>query len=119
MKISYCITACNEHLELEKLLRFLKKHIRKEDEVLIQLDVNYTDKVYEVCNLFTGFNHQENLIDTIENSQFYIFALDNNFAQFKNQLSKFATGNYIFQLDADELPHEDLIKIGSILIKSS
>jgi hypothetical protein len=38
MKISYCITACNEHLELDKLLRFLKQHIRKEDEILIQLD---------------------------------------------------------------------------------
>ena len=47
--------------------------------------------------------------NTIKNSSFHIFALDGNFAQFKNQLSKFATGDYIFQIDADEIPDEDLI----------
>ena len=119
MKISYCITACNEHIELDRLLRFLKANIRKEDEVIIQLDINHTDKVAEVCNLFTGFNHQEDLSDTIKNSQYYIFALDNNFAQFKNQLSKFATGDYIFQLDADEIPHADLIKLLPLLLEQN
>lgn len=119
MKISYCITACNEHLELDRLLRFLKTNIRKEDEVIIQLDINHTDKVAEVCNLFTGFNHQEDLSDTIKNSQYYIFALDNNFAQFKNQLNKFATGDYIFQLDADEIPHTDLIKLLPLLLEQN
>jgi hypothetical protein len=119
MKISYCITACNEHIELDRLLRFLKANIRKEDEVIIQLDINHTDKVAEVCNLFTGFNHQEDLSDTIKNSQYYVFALDNNFAQFKNQLSKFATGDYIFQLDADEIPHADLIKLLPLLLEQN
>ena len=31
MKISYAITACNEHKELDKLLSFLFEHKRKED----------------------------------------------------------------------------------------
>jgi hypothetical protein len=119
MKISYCITACNEHLELEKLLRFLKKHIRTQDEVIIQLDINRTNEVLEVCNLFTGFNHQEDLSDTIENSRHYVFALDNDFATFKNELSKQATGDYIFQLDADEIPNEYLVENLHILLEEN
>jgi len=110
MKISYCITACNEHIELERLLRFLYETIRTEDEVIIQLDVSHTPEVLEVCNLFTNFNHEGNItVHEIKNSKFYAFPLDNNFARFKNELSKSATGDYIFQIDADEIPNKELI----------
>jgi len=119
MKISYCITACNEHLELDRLIRFLKVNIRKEDEVIIQLDSNATDKVHEVCNLFTGFNHEEELVDSIKNSKYYQFPLNNDFATFKNELFKQATGDYIFQIDADEIPHTDLIKILPLLLEQN
>ncbi len=119
MKISYCITACNEHLELEKLLSHLKQHIRETDEVIIQLDINYTTEVLEVCNLYTGFNHEQDLVNTIKNSQFYVFALDSNFAQFKNQLSRFSTGDYIYQIDADEIPNEYTLKNLHNLLKQN
>ena len=119
MKISYCITACNEHLELDRLIRFLKANIRKEDEVIIQLDSNATDKVHEVCNLFTGFNHEEELVDSIKNSKYYQFPLNNDFATFKNELFKQATGDYIFQIDADEIPHADLIKLLPLLLEQN
>jgi glycosyltransferase involved in cell wall biosynthesis len=110
MRISYCITTCNEYIELEKLLRFLKRNIREEDEVIIQLDsINATNEVHEVCNLFTGFNHKEELVDAITNSKYYQFPLNNDFATFKNELFKQATGDYIFFIDADEYPHESLI----------
>jgi len=120
MKISYCITACNEHLELEKLLRFLKRNIREEDEVVIQLDsINATNEVHEVCNLFTGFNHEEELVDSIKNSKCYQFPLNNDFATFKNELFKQATGDYIFSIDADEIPHIDLIKILPLMLEQN
>lgn len=110
MKISYCITACNEHIELEKLLRFLYNNIREEDEVIIQLDVNHTPEVLEVCNLFTNFNHEGHVtVHEIKNSKFYAFPLDNDFGRFKNYLSNNATGDYIFQIDADEIPNKELI----------
>ena len=74
MKISYCITACNEHQELENLLRFLSVKVRPEDEVIVQLDVNHTDQVLEVCNLFTNFNHDGNVhTHEIKNSKFLHF----------------------------------------------
>jgi glycosyltransferase involved in cell wall biosynthesis len=120
MKISYCITACNEHIELEKLLRFLKRNIREEDEVIIQLDsINATNEVHEVCNLFTGFNHKEELVDAITNSKCYQFPLNNDFATFKNELFKQATGDYIFSIDADEIPHIDLVKLLPLMLEQN
>ena len=53
MKISYAITVCNEHKELDKLLSFLFEHKRKEDEVIVQRDNgNATEEVWDVCERF-------------------------------------------------------------------
>ena len=42
MKISYAIPVCNEHIELEKLLSFLVKHIDEDDEIIVQCDKGNT-----------------------------------------------------------------------------
>lgn len=111
MKLSYCICAHNEAAELEKLLRFLKGNIREEDEVVIQLDSTYTPEVLEVCNLFTNFNHTGDIEShSITNSKFYSFPLNNDFASFKNELIRNVTGDIIYSLDSDEIPHPNLIK---------
>lgn len=111
MKITYAVTAVDEHVELERLLRFLRDTIRKQDEVIIQLDEKHSQAVLEVCNLFTNFNHT-NCLETycIPNSKFYVVALNNDFATFKNEIQKRATGDYIFQIDADEMPTKYLIE---------
>ena len=36
--ISYAITACNEHVELDRLLKQLTEHIRSEDEIVVTDD---------------------------------------------------------------------------------
>ena len=96
MKISYAIPVCNEHIELEKLLSFLLKHIDENDEIVIQCDKgNTTDKVYQVL--------QHPRFNVIE------FSLNGHFSNFKNNLKEHCTGDWIFQIDADELPHEFLI----------
>ena len=111
MKISYCICAHNEAAELEKLLRFLKDNIQEEDEIIIQLDSTYTPEVLEVCNLFTNFNHTGDIeSQSIPNSKWYIFPLNNDFASFKNELINNVTGDVLVQLDADEIPHPYLIE---------
>jgi len=89
--ISYAITACNEHRELSFLLEVLLNNIRQEDEIVIQLDSNATEEVRDVAK------------DYIE------FSLDKNFSSFKNNLSNHCTKDYIFQIDADEYPHQHLI----------
>jgi len=89
--ISYAITACNEHRELSFLLEVLRNNIRQEDEIVIQLDSNATEEVRSIAK------------DYIE------FPLNKDFASFKNNLSKHCTKDYIFQIDADEYPHQYLI----------
>jgi glycosyltransferase involved in cell wall biosynthesis len=96
MKISYAIPVCNEHVELEKLLDFLQSHIDEEDEIIVQCDQgNTTPEVYKV-------------LDSL-NQSYIEFPLNGHFSNFKNNLKEHCTGDWIFQIDADELPHESLI----------
>ena len=98
MKISYAIPVCSEHAELEKLLDFLYKHIDKEDEIVVQCDQgNTTPEVYQVLDTYS------------EHIRVIHFALKGHFSNFKNNLKEHCTGDWIFQIDADELPHECLI----------
>ena len=104
MRISYAIPVCNEHIELEKLLDFLENHIQVEDEVVVQCDKgNTTPEVYKVLKserYSDGFRQQLKVIE---------FSLNGHFSNFKNNLKEHCTGDWIFQIDADELPHEFLI----------
>ena len=59
MKISYAITVCNEHKEIEKLLTFLFEHKRQEDQVVVQMDENATKEVIDVCEKFESKPHNE------------------------------------------------------------
>lgn len=94
--ISYAITACNEHVELERLLDLLNEHIRKEDEIVVQLDSNATPEVKKVAEKYNvGTKYEYHRI---------FFSLNGDFASFKNNLSNHCTRDYIFQLDADEFP---------------
>jgi hypothetical protein len=93
--ISYAITACNEHVELDRLLGILSNNIRPEDEIVVQMDTTATDEVKAVVNKYKLMN--------------YFHPLNNNFAEFKNNLSKYYTKEFIFQIDADEYPHPYLL----------
>ncbi len=102
MKISYAIPVCNEHTELNKLLEYLLKHRRLGDEIVVQCDKgNTSDQVYEVLKYFGKLNSID--LKIIE------FPLNGNFAAFKNNLKDNCTGDYIFQIDADEYPEEYLM----------
>ena len=60
MKISYAITVCNEHKEIEKLLTFLFEHKRKEDQVVVQMDFdNSTDEVVKACDRWEAISASE------------------------------------------------------------
>jgi hypothetical protein len=100
MKISYAITVCNEFIEIQRLLTFLLEHKRQQDEIVVQQDnAGRYNEVYQYLN------KQEEL----GNIKLVLCPLDNDFSKFKNFLNKFCTGDYIFQIDADEIPNELLI----------
>ena len=99
MKVTYAVTACNEHRELESLLNHLNQYTRAEDEILIQLDTNHSEEVMGVCDSFKR-----------ENTKLQTFPLNGDFASFKNAISFIATGDFIFQIDADEIPCKELLE---------
>ena len=104
MKISYAIPVCNEHVELEKLLLFLTSHIDEEDEIIVQCDQGNTTP--EVDKVLYSFKAPAGLKDPLK---IIHFPLKGHFSNFKNNLKEHCTGDWIFQIDADELPHESLI----------
>lgn len=110
MTISYAIPVCNEHRELEELLKFLKSHLQPEQEIVVQVDnVNKTPEVEKVVNHYS----KEGLIRVI------YFDFKGNFADLKNNLKDHCQGEFIFQLDADEIPNPHLISVLPTLIKNN
>ena len=101
MKISYAIPVCNELIEITKLLTFLEKHIDKKDEVIILFDSNNGSQSVE------NYLRAKSVNPTF--FQWYPYHFDGHFANMKNHLKSLCTGDWIFQIDADELPHEFLI----------
>ena len=108
MTISYAITVCNELEEITKLLNFLQTNIRKEDEIVIQYDESsVTDGVMDYLKLMNSMHENHKVIG---------FPLNKDFATFKNNLKSHCSKDYIFQIDADEIPHEFLVEyVGQVL----
>lgn len=108
MKISYGITVCNEHEELQHLIEFISPLIDKEDEIVVVYDQNrVTDQVLDVLNL-----HQNKIIS-------FPFDFKQNFLENKNYLGSECKGDYIFQIDADEIPNKFLVKNLKIILNSN
>ena len=98
MRISYAIPVCNEHEELDRLLDLLVKNKRPEDEIVVQADSgNTTKEVYGVIDKF------------IQKIKLVEFPLEADFATFKNNLKNNCSGDWIFQIDADEYLSYQLI----------
>ena len=110
MKISYAITVCNEFVEIQKLISFILKNKRNEDEIIILFDSKNGDPAIE-----------EYLRSHSVNGEFIWVKgeFGNHFADWKNKLTKLCSGDYIFQIDADELPHEFLITNLKEVLKSN
>ena len=110
MTISYAITVCNELEEIQKLLNFLQLKIRQEDEIVIQYDdQSVTDEVMEYLTLMEKM-HKYTIVG---------FPLNKDFGAFKNNLKQSCTKDYIFQIDADEIPHEVLVEYLPQLLESN
>jgi len=98
MKISYAIPVHNEYEEIDRLLEHLLKYKREEDEIVVQCDQgNTTGNVYKVLDKYK------------DHIRIIKFPLDRDFAAFKNNLKNNCKGDYMFQIDADEVPDEYLI----------
>lgn len=99
MKISYTIQVCNESRELFSLLNLLTRLVDAEDEINVIVDSAHTTE--KVTLVLEHFKERINVFPRV-------------FDTFKKNLDfhiEKATGDYIFNIDADEMPQESLIKI--------
>jgi hypothetical protein len=101
MRISYAITVCNEFEEIQRLINFLLKNKRFEDEIVVLYDIS---KGHEGIEQF--------LRAKSINGEFAWMPgeFNGHFADWKNKLTSMCSGDWIFQIDADEIPHESLIQ---------
>jgi len=98
MKISYGLTICDEHIEADRLISYLIDKINSEDEIVVVYDQNrITPETLKVLEKYK---------DSIN---YYPFDFQQNFLENKNYLQTKCTGDYIFQIDADEIPSETLV----------
>ena len=106
MKISYSILTHNETKSLEKLLRFLVKWKDEGDEIVILDDFSDNQKTEELLDFYVSAHdivfEQRNLLG--------------DYSGQKNYLKSMCSGDYSFNLDADEMITRWFIKnVHSIL----
>ena len=93
MKISYSILVHNETDTLEKLLKFLIKWKQPQDEIVILDDYSDDEKTKQILDFYVSAHdivfEQRNLLG--------------DFASQKNHLKNMGSGDYSFNLDADEM----------------
>ena len=93
MKISYSILTHNETTTLEKLLKFLIKYKQPQDEIVILDDYSDNEKTKTILDFYVS---TENIVFEQRN-------LLQDFGSQKNYLKKMCSGDYSFNLDADEM----------------
>ena len=101
MKISYAVTVKDEFVEIQRLLQTLITLKQPQDEIVVMWDSKNGDKGVETY--LRKMNVEKSLF------KWYPYEFDGHFANLKNTLTKHCSGDYIFQIDADEYPHEVLM----------
>ena len=100
MKISYSILTHNETDSLLKLIEFIVKYKDEEDEIVILDDYSDNERTKEILDTMCS-------IHEIKFEQRHLLK---DYGGQKNHLKNMCIGDYIFNLDADELPNKWLMK---------
>lgn len=111
MKITYLITCKNETDTLQKLLDFLLPYLKDSSEYegiehfeinddIVMLD-DYSDNLKTIEIL--------NSLKTNSSVEIHQSKLNNNYGEHKNTGIELCSGDFIFQLDGDERPSENIV----------
>ena len=109
MKISYSILTHNETTSLMKLIDFLLEYKDEEDEIVILDDYSDNEKTSAYLDVVCSINE-------IKFEQRHLLK---DYAGQKNYLTRMCKGDYIFNLDADELPNKKLIKNIKMILEAN
>ena len=108
MKISFAITVCSELEEIKRLVPFLLENKRVQDEIVVLYDNKNGNP--EVLDFLLPYNKLPN-VQTWRGLDF-----EDNFADWKNKLNEYCIGDYIFQLDADEMISKYMVQNINVII---
>lgn len=98
MKISYLITCSTETDTLVQLLKRVKSFLEN-DEIIILMDEKYVNEKNETYNIVEAYHH-------LNGGRLLSHKLDNDYGSHKNFGIEHCSGDFVFQLDGDELPSE-------------
>ena len=107
MFLSYLVTCHNETDSLEKLLSKLVQNKKNNHEIVLLDDYSDNPKTLEIIQKYK------------EKINFYQHKLDKNYGAHKNYGIELCKGEWIFQLDADEVPTDGLIENIDLIIESN
>lgn len=111
--ISYAIPVCTEREEIENLVEYLLKKKSPDDEIVILIDQhNFTPEVREYVEMVAQECEDQNVVRAYH-------ALNGDFATHKNYLNSLCSGDWIFQLDADEFPDDYLMSMAPAILAAN
>lgn len=110
MKITYAVTVCNEFLEIQRLLNFLLANKRPEDGVVVLYDSKNGDPEIEAFLRARSVN---------KSFAWHKAEFQGHFADWKNYLTSLCDGDYIFQIDADEMIDEYVCRLLPQIIEAN
>jgi len=108
MKLSYLITCGNETDTLDRLLyKVIMSHVFDDDEVVILQDEKYYDETSKTHSIIKRYFNCPGFSPNIKHLK---HNLNNNYSEHKNWGASKCSGDYIFQIDGDELPTLTLLE---------
>lgn len=115
MRLSYAVTVADEFEEVQNLLTLLLQKIEPSDEIVVLVDL--TKHVSDISKIphspLLDYLYKLSSADSIRLVEDYF---KGDFSEWKNRLNSFCKGDYILQLDADELPSDTLLHSLNTLI---
>jgi hypothetical protein len=112
IKLSFAIPVKDEIIELQALLKILIENKEEQDEIVIQFDSNNGSKMVEEFLRSHSINKNCGF-------RWHSYKFQNDFSEMKNFLISMCKGDYIFQIDADELVNKDFIFYTKEILKKN
>ena len=109
IKMSYSILTHNETDSLLRLIEFLVEHKDEKDEIVILDDYSDNEKTKEILDTMCS-------IHEIKFEQRHLLK---DYSGQKNYLTRMCKGDYIMNIDADELPTKYLMKTIKTILMSN
>lgn len=103
INLSYLITVHNEGTPVVNLLNRLDTFIKGTNDEIIIIDDNSTDITTVDAIKHMVNNHSDGYVKVYQHS------LNNDYGSHKNYGNSLCKNEWIFQIDGDECPHEDLL----------